>query len=64
MLNLINEEKHFVKAKISKMDDEIIENQLKKVFTSTLGNFHNKCKEDETDVKQKKKDVLIHHQVI
>ena len=34
------------------MDDEIMENQLKKVFTSTLGNFHNKSKEDETNVKQ------------
>ena len=42
-----------------------MENQLKKVFTSTLGNFHNKSKEDETNVKQtKKNDVLIHHQVI
>ena len=46
------------------MDDEIMENQLKKVFNSTLGNFHDKSKEDGTDVKQKKNDVLIHHQVI
>ena len=35
-----------------------MENQLKKVFTSTLGNFHNKSKEDETNVKQKTRKMI------
>ena len=49
--NLINEPKQLVKTKFSKMDYQIMKDQLKKVFTSTSANVDNKTEVDKTDAK-------------
>ena len=49
--NLTSEQKHLVKAPVSKVDYQITKEQLKKVFTSTLTNVHDKTEVDKIDVK-------------
>lgn len=48
--NPINMQKQLVKATVSKMDYQIMDDQLKKIFTSTSTNVHNKTEAGKTDV--------------
>ena len=56
--NLTNEQKQLVKATVSKMDYQIMKDQLKKVFTSTSTNVDNKTEIDKTDVKSEENEVF------
>ena len=56
--NLTNEQKQLVKATISKMDYQIMKDQLKKVFTSTSTNVDNKNDIDKIDVKSEENEVF------
>ena len=56
--NLTNEQKQLVKATVSKMDYQIMKDQLKKVFTSTSTNVHNKTNIDKIDVKLEENEVF------
>lgn len=48
--NPINMQKQLVKATVSKMDYQIMDDQLKKIFASTSTNVHNKTEAGKTDV--------------
>ena len=48
--NPINMQKQLVKATVSKMDYQIMDDQPKKIFTSTSTNVHNKTEAGKTDV--------------
>ena len=56
--NLTNEQKQLVKATVSKMDYQIMKDQLKKVFTSTSTNVDNKTDIDKIDVKLEENEVF------
>ena len=56
--NLINEQKQLVKVAVSKMDYQIMKDQLKKVFTSNLTNVDNKTEIDKMDVKSEENEVF------
>ena len=56
--NLNEEWKQLVKARVSKTDYQITKDQLKKFFTSSSCNVHNKIEEDITDVKPDENDVF------
>ena len=57
-VNLTNEQKQLVKATVSKMDYQIMKDQLEKVFTSTSTNVNNKTDVDKTDVKLEENEVF------
>ena len=56
--NPINMQKQLVKATVRKMDYQIMDDQLKKIFTSTSTNFRNKTEADKTDVKPEENNVF------
>ena len=56
--NLTNEQKQLVKSTVSKIDYQIMKDQLKKVFTSTSTNVDNKTDADKTDVKSEENEVF------
>ena len=56
--NLTNEQKQLVKATVSKMDYQIMKDQLKKVFTSTSTNVDNKTDMNKIDVKSEENEVF------
>ena len=56
--NLTNEQKQLVKSTISKIDYQIMKDQLKKVFTSTSTNVDKKADTDKTDVKSEENEVF------
>ena len=56
--NLTIEQKQLVKAKISKMDYQIMKVQIERVFTITSTNVHNKTEVDKIDVKPEENDVF------
>ena len=56
--NLTIEQKQLVKAKISKMDYQIMKVQIERAFTITSTNVHNKTEVDKIDVKPEENDVF------
>ena len=56
--NLTNEQKQLVKATVSKMDYQIMKDQLKNVFTSISTNVDNKTDIDKIDVKSEENEVF------
>ena len=55
---LTKEQNQLVKARVSKMDYQIMKGQLQKVFISTLTNINNKTDVDKIDVKSEKNEVF------
>ena len=56
--NLTNKLRQLIKATVSKMDYQIMKDQLKKVFNSTSSNVDNKTHVDKTDDKSEENDVF------
>ena len=56
--NLTNEQKQLVKSTISKIDYQIMKDQLKKVFTSTSTNVDKKADTDKIDIKSEENEVF------
>ena len=56
--NLTNEQKQLVKSTVSKIDYQIMKDQLKKVFTSTSTNVDKKADTDKIDVKSEEDEVF------
>ena len=57
--NPTNEQKLLVKAAVSKIDYQIIKDQLKNVFISTSTNVDKKAEVDKTDVKPEENEVFF-----
>ena len=57
--NPTNEQKLLVKAAVSKIDYQIIKDQLKNVFISTSTNVDKKTEVDKTDVKPEENEVFF-----
>ena len=57
--NPTNEQKLLVKAAVSKIDYQIIKDQLKKVFISTSTNVDKETEVDKTDVKPEENEVFF-----
>ena len=56
--NLTNEQKQLVKSTVSKIDYQIMKDQLKKVFTSTSTNVDKKADTDKIDVKSEENEMF------
>ena len=56
--NLTNEQKQLVKATVSKMDYQIMKDQLKKFFNSASTNVDDKTDIDKIDVRSKENEVF------
>ena len=57
-LVITNKQKQLVKATVSKMDYQIMKDQLKMVYSSTSTNVDNKIEVDKTDVKPEESEVF------
>ena len=56
--NLTNEQKQLVKSTVSKIEYQIMKDQLKKVFTSTSTDVDKKTDTDKIDVKSEENEVF------
>ena len=56
--NLTKEQNQLLKATVSKMDYQIMKDQLQKLFISTLTNVNNKTDVDKINVKSDKNEVF------
>ena len=57
-LVITNKQKQLVKATVSKMDYQIMKDQLKMVYSSTSTNVDNKIEVDKIDVKPEENEVF------
>ena len=56
--NLTNEQKQLVKATVSKMDYQVMKDQLKKVFTNTSADFDSKKVDCKDEIKVEENDIF------